>query len=88
MDNYEEKGIYKGRCNFTACTSGKPATWYHFSTQCYYCEDCATELNRANKNEALGLYGHDLLVPILRAHFPDREAEVQDELSHYDAGRD
>ncbi len=58
------KGTYKGICNFTACTSEKPATWYHFSTQRYYCEDCAQMLNQVNRKDAHELYGHDLLVPI------------------------
>jgi hypothetical protein len=58
------KGEYKGVCNFTACKSGLPATWYHFSTMHYYCEDCARMLNRENKADAMALYGHDLLVPV------------------------
>ena len=56
------KGEYKGICNFTACKSGNKATWYHFSTQKYYCEECAKMLNEYNKFEAMSLYGHDLLV--------------------------
>jgi transposase-like protein len=56
------KGDYKGLCNFSSCKSNKLATWYHFSTQKYYCEDCARMLNRENKRDAMELYGHDLLV--------------------------
>lgn len=58
------KGDYMGRCNLTACNSGEPATWYHFSTQRYYCEECARMLNKENKAEAFRLYRHDLLVKI------------------------
>lgn len=37
-----------------------PAEYYNYSTQRFYCEDCAKKLNKANKVDAMRLYGHDL----------------------------
>lgn len=46
-----EKGHKGGECNRTACTN-RPATWYNRYTQMWYCEDCATKINRlANPNK-------------------------------------
>lgn len=67
----EQKGKYKGRCNFSACESGKKAVWYHFSTQQYYCEDCAKMLNHENRKDAHAIYGHDLLIPIQHDALPE-----------------
>jgi len=56
------KGEYNGVCNLTACTSGKPATWYNHGSQAYYCRSCAMRLNNDpfNKRDAERLFGHDL----------------------------
>lgn len=64
MDPDPKKGAYKGLCNFTACTSQRPATWWHFSNQKYYCPSCAAMLNHANRKDALALFGHELLIPV------------------------
>lgn len=63
--NMETKGEYLGRCNLTACTSGKPATWYNHGSYKHYCEDCAEKLNDDpyNKRDAMRMFGHDLCTP-------------------------
>jgi hypothetical protein len=59
--NRADKGVKGGACNVTACQLPDSATWFHYSTKAYYCEVCATELNRVNRDDAHKLYGHDLL---------------------------
>lgn len=54
-----DKGLKGGSCNRTACQ--RPgANYYNYSTQKYYCRDCAEDLNRANRLDAHKMYGHDL----------------------------
>lgn len=54
-----DKGLKGGSCNRTACQA-PGANWYNYSTQKYYCQRCADDLNRANRLDAHRLYGHDL----------------------------
>lgn len=46
--NREDKGVFGGACNVTACQLPDSATWFNHSTRKYYCVTCATELNRVN----------------------------------------
>lgn len=64
MDNNEHKGEYLGKCNITACATGKSALYYNYGTSKYYCEDCAKRLNEDpfNKADAMRLFGHDLCI--------------------------
>lgn len=66
------KGEFGGECNRTCCNR-RPATWWNFSTQRFYCDDCAYILNEDpfNKRDAQELYGHSLLKEASRAdEFP------------------
>jgi hypothetical protein len=56
------KGEFNGKCNLSACTSGKPATWYNHGSLKYYCEACAKRLSADpfNKREAIESFGHEL----------------------------
>lgn len=59
MPTREDKGLYGGSCNRSACQ--KPgATWYNHATHAYYCTQCASLLNRANADWAIDQYGHHL----------------------------
>jgi hypothetical protein len=51
------KGLKGGWCNVTACQ--KPgANYYNKSTQKYYCEDCAREINWPGGHaDCMELYG-------------------------------
>lgn len=57
-----EKGTHNGKCNITACNTGKPAEWYNHSTCAFYCTPCAIKLNsdEFNKRDAQRLFGHNL----------------------------
>lgn len=57
----QDKGAYLGSCNRSACL--KPgANFYNWSTQKYYCEECAHWLNcdEFNARDAKRMYGHQL----------------------------
>lgn len=71
-----DKGRKGGSCNFTACQ--RPgATWFHHSTEAWYCERCARELNQINRLDAAILYGHGLLTPT------DRKVRKWGEYGHF-----
>jgi hypothetical protein len=55
------KGEYNKECARTECDNGN-AVYYHFSTQRYYCSECAMMLNNVNRKDSMELYGHELLV--------------------------
>lgn len=55
-DNIGTKG---GLCNRTACRA-PDAFWFNHSTRKHYCENCAHDINGANRNEAREMYGHEL----------------------------
>ena len=59
--NHPDKGKKGGRCNVTACQ--KPgAMWFNKSTEAYYCEDCAREINwPGGRADTMRLYGVPLL---------------------------
>jgi hypothetical protein len=46
--NRADKGVKGGSCNVTACQLPDSAHWFNHSTLRWYCEVCATELNRVN----------------------------------------
>lgn len=66
------------KCNRSCCRvnleDGK--TYYNRSTQAYYCQRCASLLNKANYKEALALYNGPLcvLVPSAKEHFHGQES--------------
>lgn len=53
------RGELGGLCNRQSCAN-LDAQWFHLSTRRYYCRDCARQINRVNRSEALSLYGRDL----------------------------
>lgn len=55
------KGDFGQECYRSSCENGNARYW-HFSNRTYYCEECARELNEANRADAMALYGHDLLI--------------------------
>lgn len=55
------KGDFGKDCYRSSCDNGNAKYW-HFSNKTYYCEECARELNEANRTDAIELYGHDLLI--------------------------
>ena len=57
------KGDYKDECNRKACNIS-PATYYNHSTEKHYCRACALEINEANFEDAIRIYGHDLCTPV------------------------
>lgn len=58
--NKPDKGHKGGSCNRTACQA-PGAWWYHHDTHAFYCRHCARELNKMHAEDALRIYGHDLL---------------------------
>lgn len=55
-----DKGALGGSCNRTACLRPNSAYWYNHSTRKHYCRSCARELNKANRTDAMELFGHEL----------------------------
>ena len=55
-----DKGALGGSCNRTACLRPHSAYWYNHSTRKHYCRSCAYELNKANRTDAMEIFGHDL----------------------------
>jgi hypothetical protein len=53
------KGEFGGECNRSACTR-KYAYLYNHSTRKYYCIECARQINEANRDDSMRLYGHEL----------------------------
>ena len=53
------KGTYGCECNRTMCTNNN-AQFFNHSTKKYYCTECAHKINKANKKDALRLFGHDI----------------------------
>ena len=49
------KGEKNGLCNITACQGEDDVTWFNYSTQKYYCVDCARRLNEDPHNKAWAL---------------------------------
>lgn len=60
-ENKPDKGEKNGSCNMTACQ--KPgANYFNKSTQRYYCEACAEEINwPGGRADTMALYGVPLL---------------------------
>lgn len=58
------KGEFGGTCNLSRCKTKLPATFYNYGTRCYYCRECANELNSDPYNiaDALRLFGHELCI--------------------------
>ena len=54
------KGEFNGLCNRTACQE-PPAIFYNFSTQLYYCGNCAKMINKVNP-ESYSIFGHELCI--------------------------
>lgn len=48
VDDLSGWGEKDGRCNRTACGSRHEVVWYNRGSRAYYCEYCATEINRHN----------------------------------------
>jgi hypothetical protein len=63
MDTVKTKGDFGKECNRTAC-SNQEADYYNYSTQMYYCAECAQLINYYNKAEAKELFGHDLCLRV------------------------
>lgn len=47
----EDKGIWDGACNRSACLK-YPAKWYNRGSYAFYCEECALMLNDVNKRDS------------------------------------
>lgn len=47
----DDKGVWDGACNRSACLK-YPALWYNRGSYAFYCEECAHMLNDANKNDS------------------------------------
>lgn len=60
MENKTDKGILGGSCNRSGCQKPDSAFWYNHTTRMYYCSECAFQINKVNKIDALRIYGHDL----------------------------
>lgn len=57
----DNKGVYNGRCNRSACL--KPgANFYNWGSHAYYCASCARMLSvdPVNRMDALNTFGHEL----------------------------
>jgi hypothetical protein len=48
------KGTRGAACNRTSCQRPASAFWYNRSTRKYYCEYCATRINRLNPSGTIG----------------------------------
>jgi len=59
-----DKGKMNGSCNRFACQA-PGATWYNHSTERYYCERCALDINNFKPpgDTFLAALGHDLCTP-------------------------
>jgi hypothetical protein len=68
------KGKFKGNCNRRACQH-EGAIYFNYGTEAYYCVHCAVELNKANKAEAMDLFGHDLCLLGEPPHGSESEEE-------------
>ena len=55
------KGAQGGECNRTVCRN-TDAQWFNRSTEKFYCEDCAEEINYMNFDDAQRLFGTMLCV--------------------------
>ncbi len=81
LKNSEKKGTFNGRCNRTACQIPVNVNWYNYSTQKWYCPECA-ELINENCPEAHEVYGHDLLIEHEECHSCGGSGESQHNGGH------
>lgn len=59
--NPKLKGMRGGNCNRTACQA-PGADFWHTGTRAWYCSACMREINRANRDDAMALYGIPKLI--------------------------
>lgn len=57
----DQKGGPGNECARTACNNS-PAIGYNRSTGLWYCRKCSNLLNEENKDDAMKLFGGDLVI--------------------------
>jgi hypothetical protein len=63
MQHYWRKGKFGGSCNRAECQESN-ALWFNHSTQAYYCEHCARQLNDLHRENAAELYNGPLCLKV------------------------
>lgn len=54
-----EKGTYNNLCARSACNNSN-SLYFNYSTEKYYCKECAERINKLCRVDAIQVYGHDI----------------------------